>query len=302
MLSYRLGVDDLADMRFACSPLLEAATSLWALQRADEYALHLPWVRRTRAALEEAIGLDTALLDELVVRGSGWLPDFITPRPDSPLPDVREELRRVRATSPSKALSDVRTAYAGRALPPRLAELAPDPRGLRDAMADVLEAYWELAMAPHWPRMRAVLEADMVWRARLLAHEGAAAVLTSLDPTAVWRGGELTLFVHRDLELGAAVDGRGLWLVPTLFAQHTISPVGPDEPPTIAYPARGWGRCGSPVRRVRAARLPPWWARPRRRCCCPWTAPRPRRNSPAACPSPRARSPTTCPCCTGRGW
>ncbi|WP_329402289.1 ArsR/SmtB family transcription factor [Streptomyces melanogenes] len=241
MLSYRLGVDDLADMRFACSPLLETATSLWALQRADKYALHLPWVRHTRAALEAASGFDRELLGELVVRGSGWIPDFITPRPDSPLPEVSDELRRVRATSPSKALSDVRTAYAGRELPPRLAELAVDPRGLRDAVADVVEAYWELAIAPHWPRMRAVLEADMVWRARLLAHEGAAALLTSLDPTAVWRGGELTLFVHRDLHLGAAVDGRGFWLVPTLFAQHSISPVGPLEPPTVAYPARGVG-------------------------------------------------------------
>ncbi|WP_344074635.1 ArsR/SmtB family transcription factor [Streptomyces crystallinus] len=241
MLSYRLGVDDLADMRFACSPLLETATSLWALRRADKYALHLPWVRRTRAALAEATDLDTALLDELTVRGSGWIPDFLTPRPDSPLPEVRDELRRVRETEPAKALLDVKTAYADRALPPRLSELASSPVRLRDAMADVLEAYWELAIAPHWPRMRAVLEADMVWRARLLAHEGAAAVLTSLDPTAVWQGGELTLFVHRDLELGAAVDGRGFWLVPTLFAQHTISPVGPDEPPTIAYPARGVG-------------------------------------------------------------
>ncbi|MEU1092653.1 hypothetical protein [Streptomyces sp. NPDC005877] len=135
MLRYRLGVDDLADMRFACSPLLETATSLWALRRADKYALHLPWVRRTRAALADAPGLDTALLGELTVRGSGWIPDFLTPRPDSPLPDVRDELRRVRRTAPAKALADVRRAYAGRALPPRLAELAADPRGLRDAVA-----------------------------------------------------------------------------------------------------------------------------------------------------------------------
>ncbi|MEU5434606.1 DUF5937 family protein [Streptomyces sp. NPDC020719] len=240
MLSYRFGVDDLADMRFACSPLLETATSLWALRRPDKYALHLPWIRRTRTALAAA-GLDTSLLGELAVGGSGWIPDFLTPRPDSPLPDVEDELRRVRATPPQKALADVRAAYARRALPPRLSELAANPAELRNAMADVVESYWHTAIAPHWGRMRSVLEADMVWRAQLLARDGAAALLTSLDPTAVWRAGELTLFVHRDLELGAAVDGRGLWLVPTLFARHAISPVGPDEPPTIAYPARGLG-------------------------------------------------------------
>ncbi|MFD9792196.1 DUF5937 family protein [Streptomyces sp. NPDC059070] len=244
-------MDDLADMRFACSPLLETATSLWALRRADQYAPHLPWVRRARAAPAAADGLDTALLAEPAVEDTallaepavedtGWIPDFITPRPASPLPDVRDELRRVRETPPEKALSDVRTAYAGRALPPRLAELAPAPRALRDAVAEAVEGYWEVAVAPHWPRMRAVLEADMVHRARLLAQQGAAALLTSLDPTAVWRDGELTLFVHRDLHLGAAVRGRGFWLVPTPFATHAVSPVGPDEPPTIACPAAGW--------------------------------------------------------------
>ncbi|MFJ8312731.1 MULTISPECIES: DUF5937 family protein [unclassified Streptomyces] len=241
MLSYRLGVDDLADMRFACSPLLETATSLWALKRPDKYALHLPWVRRTREALRSPGVPDTGLLRELAVGGSGWIPDFITPRPDSPLPDVADELRRVRATPPAKALADVRAAYASRPLPPRLAQLADDPRQLRDAIADVVEAYWELAIAPHWSRMRAVLEADMVHRARLLARDGAAALLTSLDPSATWRDGRLTLFVHRDLHLAATVDGRGFWLVPTLFAQHAISPLGPEEAPVISYPARGTG-------------------------------------------------------------
>ncbi|MFF9915771.1 DUF5937 family protein [Streptomyces sp. NPDC013457] len=239
MLSYRLGVDDLADMRFACSPLLETATSLWALRQPEKYVLHLPWVRRTRTVLDASTSLDRALLGELVVNGSGWLPDFITPRPDSPLPDVGEELSRVRATTPEKALADVRAAYAHRPLPPRLAELADDPVRLRDAIAETVENYWQLAVAPHWPRMRAVLEADMLHRARALARDGAAALLTSLDPTSVWREGELSMNVHRDLHLSTAVAGRGLWLVPTLFARHAISPVGPDEPPTISYPARG---------------------------------------------------------------
>ncbi|MGY4920307.1 DUF5937 family protein [Streptomyces sp. 900116325] len=241
MLSYRLGVDDLADMRFACSPLLETATSRWALNQPEKYALHLPWVRRTRAALDAARGLDKELLDELAVDGVGWIPDFITPRPDSPLPDVHDELRRVRAAPTDKALADIRAVYAGCPLPPRMSQLANDPDHLKEAIADALEAYWELAIAPHWPRMRAVLEADMLHRARMQAREGAAALLTSLDSTARWNNGELTLHVcrKRKIDVEAAVNGRGLWLVPTLFALHTISPVGPDEPPTLSYPARG---------------------------------------------------------------
>ncbi|MEU0091481.1 DUF5937 family protein [Kribbella sp. NPDC006257] len=240
MISYRLGVDDLADMRFACSPLLEAATSLWALQEPSAHVLHLPWIRRTQALIAD--WPDRELLLALVAPEVGWLPDFLTPRPDSPLPDVADELSRVRATPPSRAVSDIIGAYDGRPLPSRLASLCEQPRRLRDQLSDLLAAYWEVAVEPHWRRMQSVLEADMVYRARLLARDGAAAVLTGLDPSAVWSDGVLRLRVSSYvLDYDVAVEGRGFWLVPTLFAKHAISPVGANEPPTVAYPARGIG-------------------------------------------------------------
>ena len=242
MISYRLGVDDLADMRFACSPLLETATSLWALAEPSAHLLHLPWIRRTRSLLQDWPTSDRELLLALVAPEVQWLPDFVTPRPSSPLPEAEEELALVRATPPTRAVADVRRAYDGRPLPAALAELCETPRRLRDRIGALLTSYWELAVRPDWPRMRAVLEADMVHRARLLARDGAAAVLTGLDPSAQWADGVLRLRVSSyRLEYEATVGGRGFWLVPTLFAKHAISPVGADEPPTVAYPARGVG-------------------------------------------------------------
>ncbi|WP_328993207.1 helix-turn-helix domain-containing protein [Kribbella sp. NBC_01245] len=240
MISYRLGVDDLADMRFASSPLLETATSLWALHEPSAHVVHLPWIRRTQALLAD--WPDRGLLMALVTPELQWLPDFLTPRTDSPLPKVSDELERVRATPPERAVADVLSAYGGRPLPASLARLCEQPRVLRDRLSAVLASYWELAIEPHWPRMRAVLEADMVHRARLLTRDGAAAVLTGLDPSAEWSNGVLRLRVSSyRLEYDAPVAGRGFWLVPTLFAKHAISPVGDDEPPTVAYPARGIG-------------------------------------------------------------
>ncbi|MEV5960310.1 DUF5937 family protein [Kribbella sp. NPDC051952] len=240
MISYRLGVDDLADMRFACSPLLETATSLWALTEPSAHVLHLPWIRQTSAALRDRP--ERELLLALVAPEVQWLPDFVTPRPASPLPDVEEELTRVRATPPRRAVADVIRAYGGRPLPPVLEELCATPRRLRDRVCAAMASYWELAMAPHWSRMRALLEADMVHRAQLLARDGAAAVLTGLDPSARWSDGVLRLRVSSyQLDYDADVRGRGFWLVPTLFAKHAISPVDPAEPPTVAYPARGVG-------------------------------------------------------------
>jgi DNA-binding transcriptional ArsR family regulator len=240
MISYRLGVDDLADMRFACSPLLETATSLWALYEPSAHVLHLPWIRQTRSLLQD--WPDRELLMSLVAPRVQWLPDFLTPRPTSPLPDIDDELRRVRSTPPHRAVADVRNAYSGQPLPTELERLCARPRQLRDRLADVITTYWSTAVEPHWPRMRAVLEADMVHRARLLARDGAAAVLTGLDPSAQWSDGVLRLRVSSyELDYDAEVRGRGFWLVPTLFAKHAISPVGGDEPPTVAYPARGIG-------------------------------------------------------------
>ncbi|MFF0265713.1 DUF5937 family protein [Kribbella sp. NPDC004536] len=245
MISYRLGVDDLADMRFACSPMLETATSLWALYEPSSHVLHLPWIRRTTALLEELP--ERELLLSLVAPEVQWLPDFVTPRPTSPLPDIEEELAKVRATPPARAVADVIRAYDGRRLPPVLEQLCEHPRRLRDRVGSALTSYWELAVEPHWPRMRMLLEADMVHRAQLLARDGAAAVLTGLDPSAQWANGVLRLRVSSyQLEYDADVRGRGFWLVPTLFAKHAISPVDPSEPPTVAYPARGIGTLWSP--------------------------------------------------------
>ncbi len=66
-------------------------------------------------------------------------------------------------------------------------------------------------------------------------------MLEDLEPRARWRGGSLHVYAGRGLRHDIAVAGRGLWLMPALFVPQTVSPVGPAEPPTIAYRARGIG-------------------------------------------------------------
>ncbi|GAB3942781.1 DUF5937 family protein [Kribbella albertanoniae] len=255
MITYRLSVDDLADMRFACSPLLETATSLWALTEPSAHVLHLPWIRRTNAVLAD--WPDRELLLALVTPQLWWMPDFLTPRPSSPLPDVRDELAQIRRTPPRQAVADVIRAYGDRPLPLVLADLCRTPRRLRDRICTAFATYWELAIEPHWPRMRTLLEADMVHRARLLARDGAAAVLTGLDPSIQFSNGVLRMRISSyQLDYESDVRGRGFWLVPTLFAKHTIAPLDPDGPPTAAYPARGigtlWETRPEPTRRALA--------------------------------------------------
>ncbi|WP_405430951.1 helix-turn-helix domain-containing protein [Micromonospora sp. NBC_00617] len=232
MITYQLTVNDLADMRFAYSPLLETATSLWALRWPERYVLHLPWIRRARAALADAPGARLEILDGLLGAERGWLPDFVTPRPETPLPEFADELQRVRDTPVTSAVTDFRAVYGRHPLP-----AVTDPA----VVADTLHWYWQLAIEPYWPRMRAVLEADMLHRARLLARDGAGGVLVELDRRARLTDGYLRLYAGHALDYDVDVAGRGLWLVPALFLPQTVSPVGPDQPPTVAYPARGIG-------------------------------------------------------------
>lgn len=272
MISYRLGVGDLADMRFACSPLLETATSLWALTEPSSHVVHLRWIRPASALLRNHP--ERELLLALVAPEVQWLPDFITPRPTSPLPDVEEELAKVRATPPRRAVADVIRAYDGRRLPPVLEQLCANPRRLRDRVSSAIASYWEFAVEPHWPRMRMLLEADMIHRAQLLARDGAAAVLTGLDPSAQWSDGVLRLRVSSyRLDYDTDVRGRGFWLVPTLFAKHAISPVDPSEPPTVAYPARGIGTLWSPPTAPTPRPLEDLLGRPRASLLTDLTAP-----------------------------
>ena len=58
MITFELGVEDLADTRFALSPLHETVLSLRVLRDPGLYALHLPW---RRSVLGQLAQLDTEL-------------------------------------------------------------------------------------------------------------------------------------------------------------------------------------------------------------------------------------------------
>ena len=184
MVRFELGVADLAWTRFGFSPLAETVHSLVALSDASFHTLHLPWLRAIRPALDD---LDLDLLLSLVgpMRGrerflsgpSRALADFLTPIPARLDPSFEDELATARATPPSTVRRDLRATYAPDPLPDALATVTR--RGhraaaaLRDRICDELERYHERAVAPSWPQMRLVLEADTTYRARQLATGGA---------------------------------------------------------------------------------------------------------------------------------
>ncbi|MFE7619318.1 integrase core domain-containing protein [Streptomyces sp. NPDC057496] len=126
-----------------------------------------------------------------------------------------------------------------RELDPNLQQVYDVPRHLLTRIAEALHAYWALVIAPHWPRMHAVLRADVLHRARRLTDEGAAALFPGIDPGLCWEASTLSVDALCDEPRDEAVDGRGVTLTPSLFSHHTSTLVNPALPPRILYPARG---------------------------------------------------------------
>ncbi|MFB7464823.1 ArsR/SmtB family transcription factor [Streptomyces sp. NPDC056224] len=272
MISFELGVEDLADTRFALSPLHETVLSLRVLREPGLSALLLPW---RRSVLGEGGGpgghgalgaLDAGLLMSLVATRR-TLPDFLTPRPTGFAPAFEEELAVVRRTSPDAVRRDLLATHAPDPLPEALrAATAADAAvaALRDDICEALLRYWKAAVEPVWPQVRLVLEADMTYRARQLAVGGARLLFADMHPNLRWHNGVL----HISDMIGGhhvAASGRGLLLLPSVFAHKPAPPVSPDQPPTLAYPSRGVATLWGPVPVADAAALVSLLGAPRAR-------------------------------------
>ena len=236
LVEFLLDADDLAETVFAFSPLNETVLSLRAWKFPGVHPEHVAGLRRLRAAYD---ALDTALLAALVT-DIRMIPDFLTPRPAATLPDPTAEFAVLRGTPSSVVRDHVVRAYGGGPLPPILADARSDPSALLGRIADALESYWHRCLAPWWPRMRALLEADVAYRGRTLALGGAQALFADLDERVSWRNGTLRVSVRADgLDQVVAVGGRGLVLAPCLFVRGAVTMIDASGPPLLFYPARG---------------------------------------------------------------
>jgi biotin operon repressor len=175
------------------------------------------------------------MLDALVAPRR-WVPDFLTPRPATPLTEFAAELAIVGATPAQRVADGLLTAYDGAPLP---AVLGGRPDVVLARMVAALAEYWQACLEPWWPRIRAVLEADIVYRSRQLALGGARALFADLDSRVRWADGVLYVDRLPGVDYVIDIDGRGLPLVPSLFCRGAITYISAEEPPLITYPARG---------------------------------------------------------------
>jgi DNA-binding transcriptional ArsR family regulator len=232
VLTYELTSRDLAEVRFAVSPVAEMVLSLRALREPGRFPLQLGWVRAVQPKVTE---LDWDVLRWLVNDTMGS-PDFLTPRPTSPLTQLADELQLI---------ADVDRETFERQLVAVNGEL---PAGLTiDKTVEALRQYWDAMMAPYWDRMRTLLSADISYRGHVLTQHGTGAMLNGLAPAITYADGLLKVDRVAAVSRTEAVDGRGLVLQPSLFGPHAVIPFDPGAEPILGYPPRGQANLWSVV-------------------------------------------------------
>ena len=179
MIEARFDTEALTKVRFAISPMFEMTRSIKALSDPSYAALHLPWVEQ---ALPRVADLDLAPLFALQ-SAPDYNPDFVNPPPSTPLVEFEDELQTMLDTPDEQIAAEVRYSYDGVPLPAVLEPFVNEPRKAIAALAELMREYWARCHAENWPRMRSLLEHDVLHRSRQIADGGRRAC-SATSPTA----------------------------------------------------------------------------------------------------------------------
>jgi DNA-binding transcriptional ArsR family regulator len=239
VLKVSLGVADLAATRFAVSPLGETIKALQLLARPDPPAVNRPWLDWAGEELRRRpLRLPNAW--PLVVTGLPHYPEFLLPAPQGRWPAFADELAQLASTSRRAVRVSLRNVFGEGPWPDSARELFERPE-FGQITAELTQAHDRL-VAPHWERIRSVLDADIAYRTGLVASGGARAFFRDIQPDLQWSAGTLTV-ADRDTgtsEVWVELGPDGLVVMPGVFVWPHVS-IGraTSTQTTLQYPARG---------------------------------------------------------------
>jgi DNA-binding transcriptional ArsR family regulator len=234
VVTFVFSIDSVLHCRFGISPLGEVLQAARAVGVPAPGASQLAWLKQRSGILRDLhrnhdLSPLLALLPE-----RGYVPDFLTPLPASPLADIERELEEIRQTPADRARTEIDRALEGQALErPTLRVLRSPDAPTR--LAELLILLWRRLLEPSWSSVRELLERDVAYRARRLAEGGLARLFGDLSPRVVLRGRRLR--VQQRTTATVELGPSGLLLGPSAFIWPRVATM--LEPPVLIYPARG---------------------------------------------------------------
>jgi DNA-binding transcriptional ArsR family regulator len=210
------------------------AESLYVLHCGQIPNLHRDWFDKIRTRLRR---VDMQALRAIVPAPRPHVASFLLAGAREPSTSIDAQLAVVAGLAPERLRADLEVVWRGD-LPAETLRILERGGGAR--IADALHQYWTVAIKPYWPQIRAVLDADVAYRAARLARGGIEALLSDLHPELELA--EHAITVQSSAERSEHLAGAGLVLVPCVFAwPHVMADIGAGNPPSITYGPRGIG-------------------------------------------------------------
>jgi DNA-binding transcriptional ArsR family regulator len=239
VITLEIGVADLAGSRFAISPLSETVRAIQLLAEPGQASVNAPWLRWAQAELA-ARPVRLTRTWPLIITGLDYFPEFLVPAPAVRGPDFAAEADRLRATPAEAVRASLGRVFGGVPWPASAIALAgrPEP-SLREIAAELAVLHGRL-IAPHWDRMRAVLDADIAYRSEVLTSGGARALFGGLHEDLRWNAGTLEISDDQERVQRVALGPDGLVLVPGVLTWPRMNTrMATSSQTTVHYPARG---------------------------------------------------------------
>ena len=249
MISLEVQSQDLANLRFAFSPLVELSMS-YKQYRSGNLGMLAPWADEVSRALH---GVELPYMDAVIL-AQHYVADFVTPTPNTNEFDIERDIARLRTTPVEVIRKNIEYIIIIDGETPARRHFMALPYEALECLIAELRLYWSLALAHHWPRIASVLESDILFRARDLATEGVETLFRNMSPVVSYKDAQIRLdksYLDCNYQVGKALkhdnysvslEGRGLQLVPVIFGHNCLSwQVQPEWAPMIVYPARGAG-------------------------------------------------------------
>jgi DNA-binding transcriptional ArsR family regulator len=236
VIDFKLSIEALGNTRFGYSPLAEAASSLRLLTTPSPGFVMQPWLSDVAGQLGS---VDLDLLHAVAPPGP-WAPDFLFPWSAEPTVTIEHQLDLLAALPAERIRGDIEQGWPDQVMPEVLVQLLAQPQpGV--AIADAIWEYWQVAVAPYWPRIRAVLDDDVSHRGGRTLAQGILSVFDDLHPE-VSRVDKLVR-VDKPHHASAVFEGDQITLVPSVFLWPGLIITEECEKTfTLTYAARGVGK------------------------------------------------------------